>query len=44
MWYVYLLQSEAVSDERYVGFTTDLKRRLAQHNAKNAKHTSKFAP
>ncbi len=33
MFYVYLLQSEGYSDQRYIGLTTDLKRRLAKHNA-----------
>ena len=44
MYYVYLLESEAVSGERYVGLTWDLQRRLAEHNAKKTPHTSKFAP
>ena len=33
MPYVYLLQSEAVVGQRYVGSTSDLKQRLAEHNA-----------
>ena len=33
MRYVYLLQSEAVAGQRYVGVTSDLKQRLAEHNA-----------
>jgi predicted GIY-YIG superfamily endonuclease len=44
MHYVYLLQSELFTDERYVGLTGDLKRRLSAHNAKKSPHTSKFAP
>lgn len=44
MYYVYLLQSESLSNERYVGVTSDLKRRLLEHNAKKSPHTSKFAP
>jgi predicted GIY-YIG superfamily endonuclease len=42
--YVYLLTSEAVSDQRYVGVTSDLKTRLADHNAGRSPHTSKFRP
>ena len=42
--YVYLLRSRAFPDQRYVGLTGDLKRRLAEHNAGNSTHTSKFAP
>jgi putative endonuclease len=41
---VYLLQSHASPDQRYVGLTTDLKRRLARHNAGESFHTAKFIP
>ena len=44
MHYVYLLQSERSSDQRYVGATSDLKRRLAEHNAGKSPHTSKYRP
>jgi predicted GIY-YIG superfamily endonuclease len=44
MRYVYLLQILAVADQRYIGATSDLKRRLGQHNAKESPHTSKYAP
>jgi putative endonuclease len=44
MRYVYLLQSEAVVGQRYVGATADLKQRLAAHNAGKSPHTSKYAP
>ena len=33
MRYVYLLQSEAFAGHRYVGVTSDLKQRIADHNA-----------
>jgi putative endonuclease len=42
--YVYLLISETAPDERYVGVTSDLKSRLADHNAGRSRHTSKFRP
>jgi len=42
--YVYLLESLAFADERYVGLTSDLKRRLAEHNAGKSTHTAKFRP
>jgi putative endonuclease len=44
MYYVYLLQSEAFAGQRYVGVTSDLKQRLADHNAGKSAHTSKYAP
>ena len=44
MRYVYLLQSESVTDQRYVGVTSDLKQRLADHNAGKSPHTSKYLP
>jgi predicted GIY-YIG superfamily endonuclease len=44
MRYVYLLQSEAFAGQRYVGITSDLRRRLADHNAGKSPHTSKYAP
>jgi predicted GIY-YIG superfamily endonuclease len=44
MHYVYLLESEAFADRRYVGLTADLKRRLVDHNAGKSPHTSKFGP
>jgi predicted GIY-YIG superfamily endonuclease len=34
MRYVYLLQSEAVVGQRYVGATSDLKQRLAEHKCR----------
>jgi predicted GIY-YIG superfamily endonuclease len=44
MHYVYLLQSERAEKQRYVGVTSDLKRRLAKHNAGESPHTSKYLP
>jgi putative endonuclease len=44
MRYVYLLQSESSADQRYVGVTSDLKQRLADHNAGKSPHTSKYLP
>jgi len=41
--YVYLLQSESVIG-RYVGVMSDLKQRLADHNAGKSPHTSKYVP
>jgi putative endonuclease len=44
MHYVYLLQSEAVVGQRYIGVTADLKQRLVEHNAGKSPHTSKYVP
>ncbi len=44
MYYVYLIESVLPSARRYVGLTTDLKQRLADHNAGKSAHTSKFKP
>ena len=44
MTYVYLLVSASFPDQRYVGLTENLKTRLAQHNAGQSRHTSKYRP
>ena len=44
MIYVYLLQSQASPNQRYVGLTTDLKKRLGDHNVGKSRNTSKFTP
>ena len=44
MFYVYLIQSESNPKHRYTGFTTDLKKRLADHNSGNSIHTAKYRP
>ena len=42
--HVYLLESLSQPGRRYVGCTTDLERRLADHNAGKSPHTSKYRP
>ena len=44
MRYVYLLKSELFAGKRYVGVTSNLKLRLADHNAGKSPHTSKYLP
>ena len=44
MFYVYLLRSESAPDQRYTGFTRDLKARLKFHNEGASRHTSKYRP
>jgi putative endonuclease len=42
--YVYLLISAGNINRRYIGITTDLKRRLAEHNSGKSPHTAQFKP
>ena len=42
--YVYLLVSARSRSRRYVGVTTDLKQRLAEHNSGKSPHTAQFKP
>ncbi|MDP3980508.1 MAG: GIY-YIG nuclease family protein [Chlamydiota bacterium] len=44
MYYVYILQSSVKSETRYIGFTTNLKNRLSDHNSGSSPHTSKYKP
>ncbi len=44
MFYVYILQSVNCSERFYVGLTTDLTKRLEEHNAGKSMHTNKFKP
>jgi putative endonuclease len=44
MFYVYILRSVKWPEQTYIGFTHNLKNRLATHNAGRSPHTSKFAP
>lgn len=44
VYYVYLIESLSAQGERYVGMTTDLKRRLREHNHRKSCHTAKFCP
>ncbi|HXX04837.1 MAG TPA: GIY-YIG nuclease family protein [Xanthobacteraceae bacterium] len=44
MKYVYVLQSKMTPERYYVGCTSDLKRRMIDHNAGLSPHTKKYAP
>ena len=44
MFYVYIIRSETHPDQTYVGFTEDLRQRLATHNQSGSPHIAKFAP
>ena len=44
MWYVYIIRSINFPEQEYTGATEDPKQRLADHNAGEVAHTSKFRP
>ena len=44
MFYTYILRSLSHPEQRYIGSTSDLKSRLAKHNAGEVPHTAKFKP
>jgi predicted GIY-YIG superfamily endonuclease len=44
MFYAYILQSITHPDQFYRGHTSDLRKRLADHNAAKCPHTAKYAP
>ena len=44
MYYVYLLESISHPNQRYVGFTANLKSRVGSHNKAASGHTSKYKP
>lgn len=42
--YVYMLQSLSNPENHYIGYTTDIKKRLAKHNEGGSPYTSKNKP
>jgi putative endonuclease len=44
VFYVYLIASIDRTDQRYIGLTSDLRTRMASHNAGRSAHTAKFKP
>ena len=44
MYYTHILESLSQPDQRYIGYTSDLKARLAKHNAGKCPHTAKYLP
>jgi len=44
MYYVYLIKSISHPNQTYVGYTINLKQRLAAHNSSRSIHTEKYMP
>lgn len=44
MFYVYLLRSKIKPTQLYVGYSANLKNRVAEHNAKKSASTKPYAP
>jgi putative endonuclease len=44
VYHVYLIKSVNHPEITYVGYTTDIKQRLAKHNSGGSPHTSKYVP
>ena len=42
--YVYLIRSLSHPDQRYIGITTDLKRRIDEHNRGKTSSTRAYCP
>ena len=44
MFYTYIICSIVHPDQRYIGHTADLRKRLAKHNEGGVPHTAPFKP
>lgn len=44
MYFIYFLRSESDPDKTYIGYTTNLVKRLKEHNSAEVGHTVKFRP
>jgi len=44
MFYTYIIESISRPENRYIGHTSDLKQRVAEHNTGRCVHTARFAP
>ena len=44
MHYIYLIKSESFPDQKYYGVTSDLRKRLEEHNNGKSLHTKKYDP
>ena len=44
MYFVYFLKSQKHPNQTYVGYTTDVEKRLETHNNGGSPHTAKYKP
>jgi len=44
MYYVYLLKSDKFPDKKYIGYTSNIEKRLIAHNNGESTHANKFRP
>ena len=44
MLWVYVIRSESSPHRRYIGLTSDVERRLAEHNSSETGHTRAYRP
>ena len=44
MWYVYIIRSTTAPEQDYIGASSDLKQRMADHTDGKSSHTAKFVP
>lgn len=44
MYYVYVIRSIKHPDQMYVGHTSNMKKRLSDHNCGTTAHTEKYKP
>ena len=44
MFYAYILRSVIHPEQRYIGSTRDLRKRLEAHNSGNVPHSSRYKP
>ena len=44
MYYVYIIQSEADSDQFYTGFSENIEQGIKDHNSGKSIHTNKYKP
>jgi putative endonuclease len=44
MYFVYIIKSVTAPDQVYVGKTTNLKKRISDHNCGTTAHTEKYKP